>query len=330
MLEKRLKVLRKFHKSCVSQLSRNALVPSSADLFMHPLVRGLIEDTPNDGSKFTIAHLDPVKDSFLEISRQWVDEVKSKLFSMVQSSLHSDGKSEEQPDQRDIDTILNLATTFFHCSGCSRNYYRDSHETSFRYKRAIIHFCAGEWSSQTECPEPLETLRENLKKLPWNTSNNISFNSRAHRTMRDIVALCGFDPDTTTAQEMNVIDPIFECVTCNSPSNGRCTMTWECIVSCPEFVLIFVAEFHRHRSNTIVPTDHTESQLKLGTLPRQILFFSTKEKPAWFDNEWARSLQEKEQEMDTRGSIARYVGLQEILLIWWMQGNSPFLSPEIF
>ena len=315
MLEKRLKVLRKFHKSCVSQLPRNALVPSSADLFIHPLVRGLIEDTPNDGSKFTIAHLDPVKDSFLEISRQWVDEVKSKLFTMVQSSLRSDENSKEQPDQRDIDTILSLATTFFHCSGCSRDYYRDSHETSFRYKRAIIHACAREWSSQTECPEPLETLRENLKKLPWNTSNDISFSSRAHRTMRDIVALCGLDPDTTTAKEMNDIDPIFECVTCNSPSNGRCTMTWECIVSCPEFSLIFIPEFHFHRSDITVPTDHTESRLKLGNPPRRILFFSTKEKPAWFDNEWPRCLQEKGRWMDTRGSIVRSVGLQEILLL---------------
>ncbi|KIM37447.1 hypothetical protein M413DRAFT_274628 [Hebeloma cylindrosporum] len=229
MLKKRLEVLDEFHKDCVSKLPGNALVLSSADLFMQPLVKELIEDTPNDGPEFTLSNLDPVKDSFLEISREWIEEVKSELFAMVKAEVYIPSNGEHEDD---IDTHLELATTFFHCSGCSEDSYRGSPGTLFRYKRAIAHACTGEWDPGTELPETetLETLRENLKKLPWNADDRISFNSRAHYTMRDMIALCDLDPDTTTAKEMNALDPIFECLTCNSQSNGRCIMTWECVV----------------------------------------------------------------------------------------------------
>ncbi|KAF8957650.1 hypothetical protein BDZ97DRAFT_1924354 [Flammula alnicola] len=38
--------------------------------------------------------------------------------------------------------------------------------------------------------------------------------------------MCGFDGLTTTAEQMDDANPIFECVRCNDPHQGRVMMTW--------------------------------------------------------------------------------------------------------
>lgn len=138
MLKHRLNLLQELQKSCVLQLPANSLVPSIADLFMSPGVRELIEDSPDEG-EFTLVHLNSIKESFRETSKRWASEIKAKLFSMMHGRTLSDGEEE----LRDIDTVLNLATTFFICSSCSSHgpFYCD-HEPSFRYRRAIMHTCA--------------------------------------------------------------------------------------------------------------------------------------------------------------------------------------------
>jgi hypothetical protein len=44
---------------------------------------------------------------------------------------------------------------------------------------------------------------------------------RAYYFMREVIMICGLDPDHTTAKEMDTLDPIFECLKCNSPFRGR-------------------------------------------------------------------------------------------------------------
>jgi hypothetical protein len=44
--------------------------------------------------------------------------------------------------------------------------------------------------------------------------------------MDSIVSMAGLDPKTATAQDMDALDPIFECIACNSFTEGRATMTW--------------------------------------------------------------------------------------------------------
>lgn len=38
------------------------------------------------------------------------------------------------------------------------------------------------------------------------------------------------DPETATVQQLNELDPIFECVACTQTHGGRCVMAWETLV----------------------------------------------------------------------------------------------------
>ncbi|KIM35317.1 hypothetical protein M413DRAFT_32575 [Hebeloma cylindrosporum] len=229
MMKHRLHLLQELRKSCVPELPANWPVPSSADIFMYPSVRQLIEDSPNNG-KFTLEHLNSVKESFRETSKLWASEIKAKLFALLKGKTLSTGED----GLRDVNTVLNLATTFFSCSGCS--YMRDSSShieatSSFRYKRAIMHACARSCRIGSEMEEPFRTLGRHLGILPWNHLNKISFYTHAYRFMREVITMCGLDPEKTTAKEMDALNPIFECLHCSSPFRGRCTMTWECGVN---------------------------------------------------------------------------------------------------
>jgi len=225
MLKHRLKLLQELHKSCVSELPANTLLPSSADLFMYPVVRQLIEDSPNDG-EFTLVYLTSIKKLFRETSKHWASETKAKLFAMMQGKTQPGGE-----ELRNIDTVLNLATTFFICSYCcSHTYYRDR-EPSFRYKRTIMHACTRKCEYQEDLMEPFLSLYRFLGIVPWNHSEVISFDTDAHHFMREVVTMCGLDPDITTAKDMDTLNPIFECLKCNSAFRGRCTMTWESAVT---------------------------------------------------------------------------------------------------
>ncbi|KIM35308.1 hypothetical protein M413DRAFT_14608 [Hebeloma cylindrosporum] len=226
-LEYRLKLLEELQRSCVLELPANSLVPSSADLFMYSEVRQLIESSSNEET-FTLEHLNPVKASFMATSKLWVSEIKAKLFAMMEGQTLPTGE-----EARDIHTVLNLATTFFICSSsscrCRVRLARDP-VPSFRYQRVTMHACARQnYHYESELEEPFQTLHRHLGILPWNHLERISFDTTAYHLTRELVTMCGLDPDNTTAKEMDTLNPIFECLHCSNPQ-GRCTMTWECAV----------------------------------------------------------------------------------------------------
>ncbi|TFK41664.1 hypothetical protein BDQ12DRAFT_710696 [Crucibulum laeve] len=65
-----------------------------------------------------------------------------------------------------------------------------------------------------------------LSDTTWNYAEQINFDIAMYQETRKVVELCGLDPDTTTAEEMDKLNPVFECVPCYRTSEGRCCLTW--------------------------------------------------------------------------------------------------------
>lgn len=122
-----------------------------------------------------------------------------------QSYLLWEGRREGHPggeELRDIDTVLNLASTFFICSSCCSCPYYPDHKPSFGYKGTIMHACATgkDRDHPSQSVEPFQSLYQNPKKLPWNHWGKISFDTDAYCFMLEVITVCGLDPDKTTAQ----------------------------------------------------------------------------------------------------------------------------------
>jgi hypothetical protein len=86
----------------------------------------------------------------------------------------------------------------------------------------------------------LETrfLRQHCKETLWNYKGDIVIKPEHTAFVAELVRLAGLDPKTATVQEMDALDPIFECVHCNSFALGRATMTWKTAVPpCFSFLL---------------------------------------------------------------------------------------------
>jgi len=52
---------------------------------------------------------------------------------------------------------------------------------------------------------------------------------------RLMLEILGLDPQTATVEELDELDPIFECLMCNDPEKGRFVMAWESTVCSSPF-----------------------------------------------------------------------------------------------
>jgi hypothetical protein len=105
-----------------------------------------------------------------------------------------------------------------------------------------MHKCATdlEWGMMDgldEVDPETKFLRRFYKETLWNASGCILINPHHTAFLTLIIRLAGLDPKSATLQEMDALDPIFECVFCNSFIKGRATMTWKGAV-CPSFIFL--------------------------------------------------------------------------------------------
>lgn len=72
---------------------------------------------------------------------------------------------------------------------------------------------------------------DTLKCGPWNVNGMMKLHQKAHAAAASIlVDVFGFDPLTTTTETMEELNPIVECLECNSMSRGRLMLTWTALV----------------------------------------------------------------------------------------------------
>ena len=218
LLSERLAVLNTVRETCVSTLPANATYPTTADLFRIPFVRNIIDTVPAATGDFTSDDLEPVSLSFDVLNLQWQKEIGHKLVGLIQAAEGSDAQ-----DSLDAEAVLNLATSFFSCKACPR---------FLRYPAILMHPCATKYNYQApEKGDPDHLyIAEIRRETFWNTNHNVSMKPEHVAFVSRLLDMVGLDPKTATAQEMDNLNPIFECISCNSLSEGRAIMSWKTAV----------------------------------------------------------------------------------------------------
>ncbi|KDR80012.1 hypothetical protein GALMADRAFT_242213 [Galerina marginata CBS 339.88] len=213
LLEQRLPILRKVLQRYVTTLPPNALHPSVGELFRDSNILDIINNTPQTVD-FTEANFDPIVPMLPDITIRWQKEMEEKLVDIIWQAEPAYASNRE--------TSVNLATTSFDCKHCSACY--------MRFPNVLMHLCATRaYYFFAEVGSDLAHLKDILLETYWNAAKSINFTVKNAELIAEVVALCGFDPKTTTAAEMDAANPIIECVTCNDVHEGRLTMTWSSV-----------------------------------------------------------------------------------------------------
>lgn len=210
-LPQRLKVLKDFHGN--RAVAWNCIYPTTAELFRIPAVRNLIDSAPNT-SAFTLHNLAPIHRDMPILMRWWRQDMELKLIDLICGE-HSNREA------IDREYMFNLATSFFSCSKCSR---------FLRYPKVVVHACATLPFLRRDSDLDTVILTNTLRESFWNLSGCITVNVAHVALLVRLLDMAHLTWATTTIQELDTRDPIFECISCNDARMGRATMTWAQVV----------------------------------------------------------------------------------------------------
>lgn len=197
------------------------VTPQAADVYFMANAKTIIEETPVDvevnASSFT---------EFLgqlpRLSEEWRQSKNEKLMTLVNKHRgHQPGIAEAL--NLDL-TPLELATIYFKCSFC---------QEPISHPRILAHKCMTSIHPRYSYhlfghTDQLQTF-VSLGSRPWNQdrrSVSVTFHVHAHKCARWVVEVCGFDPELTTAHEMDEADPMLYCGACMQESGRRLVMSW--------------------------------------------------------------------------------------------------------
>ncbi|KAF5358484.1 hypothetical protein D9756_001346 [Leucocoprinus leucothites] len=159
-------------------------------------------------------------DRFLENWNGLRDQFLISLTPFSSQASESDakgkGKAKASP------TVLDLATTFFQCPGCTE---------PISYPRVLAHECLHTFSVQSNRrdadPEHLAMLSNGSHYRPWLCdAQDLIFDQEASSIAKMVVKECGENPDEATAERMDELDCRLECLRCAEPKKGRLVMKW--------------------------------------------------------------------------------------------------------
>ena len=209
LLLERLPILRNVYNICVETYPVNSIIPRASDVFLDPVVQDLFFRPPLS-TTFTEKDLETVGTFFPDIVLRWRNKTEEKLLSLM------------SPNQNISESLLQLATTIFSCQYCTSD--------PLTYPRVLIHRCATTFGHAIDDDRP--ALRRCLDCSDWNAGSVITFDTQKIVCMSEAIKLCGLDPKSTTKEDMDKQNPIFECLACNDVRNGRCTLSWLGLVCC--------------------------------------------------------------------------------------------------
>ncbi|KAF5310190.1 hypothetical protein D9619_010597 [Psilocybe cf. subviscida] len=163
---------------------------------------------------------------------KWVSQTTDKLFEMTVKALPD--FAWECPSHDDKVCVLGLAIAFFSCSICS-----PEGRYPLTYKQAMVHKCALQpVRHRADLDQYL--IGEILGQSFWNYERVISFSTATLECMRMVIRHAQVPPpivgmpapavDEVLALYMDAGRLVYECVTCNDPTKGRCIMNWRAVV----------------------------------------------------------------------------------------------------
>lgn len=213
---KRVNDLKAIRQAWIENLPANSIYPTTSEFTRLPLVQNIFGNLAKD-ENLTEADLESIRVALDDLNIEWQDKIKNELVEIISKN--------SEDTVLDPQTVLNLATTFFACTTCYRSRF-------LRYPNVIMHKCATalDWKSSHEGDLETRFLRQHCKETFWNYKGDIVIKPEHTAFVAELVRLAGLDPKTATVQEMDALDPIFECVHCNSFALGRATMTWKTAV----------------------------------------------------------------------------------------------------
>lgn len=197
-------------------------------------------DNPQKAGDFEL-----IKPKILEAIASWRAETDDYLASLIpQPSVKGKGKKKAS----NIADLLNLATTFFKCHWCTE---------PISYPRVLMHSCFAEDPQADDDDDDTEeevvihrrrTARQPLppKQITYDTvlptlldrhnvgmcagMEGVTYDDEASKAVREIVVLCGKDPNTVTYAAMEELDARIECLRCSRRvkrgKNKRLIMKW--------------------------------------------------------------------------------------------------------
>ncbi|KAH9483672.1 hypothetical protein JR316_0003142 [Psilocybe cubensis] len=203
-------------------LPANSLVIGMADVILHPITQSYLAN-PNPKSEAYLSKMMPVIAADIKVS------LNNQVYDLIRANTPPG-----YAFNRDI--ALNLATTIFYCSLCGGDGFSISPADPIRYPRIINHNCAFYHLPDFSCDGAGDSKEIDIDICgqitgctSWNRFKVLKMNKEDFKALAEIVIMCGLDPQTATGDDMDALDPIFECVSCNSPELGRTTMRWSLV-----------------------------------------------------------------------------------------------------
>ncbi|KAH7926673.1 hypothetical protein BV22DRAFT_1062539 [Leucogyrophana mollusca] len=212
-----------FVASLPSPSSSSACLPLPADVDICSFgpIDDIIRSPPEISADAIHLQLMQAFPQVFVLVRQWHVDVARNLASLLPGFAPSDG-----PEA--IFARLQLAKSVFHCknSRYCKMYY------ALRYPEILFHPCVlyGPLIRRTlTIPEEIEWAMANaLNGRPLNIQNFLEVHERTE-AVANIMASCGKDPDTTTKEEMDSLDPRVACQLCKE-CGKEVFMTWQTAV----------------------------------------------------------------------------------------------------
>ncbi|EKM55155.1 uncharacterized protein PHACADRAFT_208680 [Phanerochaete carnosa HHB-10118-sp] len=195
--------------------------PTTMDFCCIPQARAYIDELVTSGAALDAAHFTGLIPIAIQ---QWHNDASQHLYPLLPPWLIGT----RHPD------VLRSALVWFHCAS-KGSYPLPCNDTTIGYPRILVHTHTRHERRRVDEPQsPDDDLANAVCDIylcssymldPAQLKANITFDLHASFAAAEIVQLCGLDPSTASAEEMDELDARIACVPCKE------IITWRKAVS---------------------------------------------------------------------------------------------------
>ncbi|KAF9013022.1 hypothetical protein BDZ89DRAFT_1046801 [Hymenopellis radicata] len=181
----RLRLLERLGDSLLSKLPETLPNPPASALGMYQPFLDIVQTTPHD--KDVTTKLEEALETVPVICEEWRQEHETRLRAILRET----GRRDD----------LSLVVNAFTCADCCRR----SLSVVLHYPHFASHRCF------------YSTARVGGTNVwIWNGKGTTAVNLDVYARCKDFVRMCGLDPHTATAEDMDGVDMFFQCEECDS------------------------------------------------------------------------------------------------------------------
>lgn len=205
-LQAKIVTLKEIYNAYLITLPATDFYPNTADIYGDPNVKEVLKGN----TELSADQIEILNAMFPEILQNWREPLERKLLHLVSNSV--------EPFVFDPSCVLDVAATTFRCGNCL-HYMQAKRTITHRCNRDPIYF----YGKSTD--EEQTFLKDTIKEIPWNTGDYMAFSPQVSKQVAEALETCSFDR-ATKVEQLEKLDPIFECLACHNVQSGRCMMRW--------------------------------------------------------------------------------------------------------